>query len=264
MNNSDAERISEIIRRLPDEELKNSRWIITGESTVVSSNDDMEDQIEDHVENISDLPASPITEDQTESKEIQVSPDLSRFTPFRIRRPILRRNRIPQAGRPIIPSITIPSIIRQLFPPTENNISLGNSILGNPPPIDATSLSYLSSIYNSINNEESNWPNNTSEFGIPCPDTEVIKADLAKPIVAECVACKTNQIQTVNFPCMHACYCLECAKPSLRTMNTCPVCRCVYMHISVLYLSYREVNETDGIDFSSNKKRNINDISPNH
>lgn len=72
--------------------------------------------------------------------------------------------------------------------------------------------------------------------GIPCPTTGT--SFEAKAIIAPCVICNHNQIQTVNFPCMHACFCLECVKPSVRHNNTCPQCREPYMNISMLYLSY--------------------------
>jgi len=70
---------------------------------------------------------------------------------------------------------------------------------------------------------------------IPCPD--IGESEEADYIKLSCLICQTNQIQTVNFPCMHACFCLQCAKPSLERFKSCPVCRIKYQHIARLYLA---------------------------
>ena len=78
--------------------------------------------------------------------------------------------------------------------------------------------------------------NHYSEVGIPCPESGPVQE--AKPIVPRCLVCRTNMIQTVNFPCMHACFCLECAQPAVQHSKKCPQCRTEYLHISMLYLAY--------------------------
>jgi len=83
------------------------------------------------------------------------------------------------------------------------------------------------------------------EFGIPVPLETVSEPIEAKAIVAKCVICHTNQVQTVNFPCMHACFCIVCASPAVRHSHTCPNCRTDYLHVSVLYLTYTDAIEDD-------------------
>ena len=83
------------------------------------------------------------------------------------------------------------------------------------------------------------------DHGIPCPTPNTILPVEAKAIVLRCVICRSNQIQTVNFPCMHACFCIDCASPSLNHSNTCPQCRTEYMHISMLYLCSDDPTEED-------------------
>ena len=84
-----------------------------------------------------------------------------------------------------------------------------------------------------------------NSLGIPCPDENTLPVIEAKAIVLRCVVCGENQIQTVNFPCMHACFCLNCASASLKHSKNCPHCRETYMHISMLYLSYGDADEDD-------------------
>lgn len=79
------------------------------------------------------------------------------------------------------------------------------------------------------------------DLGIPCPDSAAPTIE-ARPIVLACVICRQNQIQTVNFPCMHATFCLECARPSVEHSKRCPICRTDYVHISMLYLSYQDTD----------------------
>lgn len=78
--------------------------------------------------------------------------------------------------------------------------------------------------------------NHYSDVGIPCPESGPVQE--AKPVVPRCLVCRTNMIQTVNFPCMHACFCLECAQPAVQHSKKCPQCRTEYLHISMLYLAY--------------------------
>jgi hypothetical protein len=79
--------------------------------------------------------------------------------------------------------------------------------------------------------------------GIPCPQSgDVIEA---KAIILKCSICHVNQIQTVNFPCMHACFCLSCVRPAIMHSNVCPQCREQYMHISMLYLCYNDASHSD-------------------
>lgn len=87
--------------------------------------------------------------------------------------------------------------------------------------------------------------------GIPCPEQNTIPPVEAKPIILRCVICKENQVQTVNFPCMHACFCTKCASDSLKYSKNCPHCRTEYMHISMLYLCYNDSEE------EQHKKRKI-------
>lgn len=79
--------------------------------------------------------------------------------------------------------------------------------------------------------------------GIPCPETGTTHE--AKAIVLSCVICQVNQIQTVNFPCMHACFCLDCVRPSIMHSNICPICRTRYASISMLYLSAVNASQKD-------------------
>lgn len=81
------------------------------------------------------------------------------------------------------------------------------------------------------------------DMGIPVPETGSAAAVEVTDIQIPCIICASNQIQTVNFPCMHACFCVECASPSVMHSNICPVCRVQYMHISMLYLQYKETAE---------------------
>ncbi len=86
---------------------------------------------------------------------------------------------------------------------------------------------------------ESSYFSPESEWaGIPVPETNALAPVEAKAIIFRCVACQHNQIQTVNFPCMHSCFCIQCAKPSVQYSEKCPVCRTKYVHISILYPSY--------------------------
>lgn len=81
--------------------------------------------------------------------------------------------------------------------------------------------------------------------GIPVPETTTIMPIKVRPILFQCIICQSNQVQTVNFPCMHACFCIECAKPSLNHSTCCPECREPYQHISMLYPSYIEAKIND-------------------
>lgn len=91
--------------------------------------------------------------------------------------------------------------------------------------------------------------------GIPCPDKNTLPQVEAKPILLRCIICRENQIQTVNFPCMHACFCTNCASESLKYSNNCPQCRTEYMHISMLYLCYGDPEKDPDPD--QNKKRKV-------
>lgn len=75
--------------------------------------------------------------------------------------------------------------------------------------------------------------------GIPCPAEGA--SEEAVGIIARCAICQTNQIQTVNFPCMHACFCLMCIRPSISVSKICPICRTEYIMVSMLYLHYTTV-----------------------
>ena len=89
---------------------------------------------------------------------------------------------------------------------------------------------------------------------VPVPETSTAGTLIAKPIILACVVCRENQIQTVNFPCMHACFCLACAQPSLQHSQTCPQCRTPYEHIAMLYLLYSDHN----CDQPLKKKQRVN------
>ena len=80
-------------------------------------------------------------------------------------------------------------------------------------------------------------------YGVPCPESGVTEE--AKAIVLRCAICQSNQVQTVNFPCMHACFCLDCAGPAVQQSNICPQCRTAYMHVSMLYLCYKDADDDD-------------------
>lgn len=84
-----------------------------------------------------------------------------------------------------------------------------------------------------------------SSLGIPVPTVDNAESTEAKNVQLPCLICMTNQIQTVNFPCMHACFCVSCAKPSVMHSNICPVCRTQYMHVSMLYLQYKEAHSDE-------------------
>jgi hypothetical protein len=104
--------------------------------------------------------------------------------------------------------------------------------------------------HENFHNEDDN-----KEHGIPCPIPNTIPSVEAKPLVLRCVICKENQIQTVNFPCMHACFCVNCASPSLNHSNTCPQCRTIYMHISLLYICSSDPTDED-IEHIQKKHKN--------
>jgi len=106
--------------------------------------------------------------------------------------------------------------------------------LSEAPPLDI--------MFGSTDYEDDHQPRHRQD-GIPCPETGT--GEEAKAVVLQCSICRNNQIQTVNFPCMHACFCLECAKPSVMQSNICPQCRTQYMHISMLYLCYRDADVDD-------------------
>lgn len=94
------------------------------------------------------------------------------------------------------------------------------------------------------------------DLGIPCPPQNTIPTVEAKAIVLRCVICRENQIQTVNFPCMHACFCINCAAPALNHSATCPQCRTAYMHISMLYLCSGDPTDEDIEPFRKKAKQN--------
>lgn len=94
-----------------------------------------------------------------------------------------------------------------------------------------------------------------NDLGIPCPEKNTLPTTEAKAILLRCVVCSENQIQTVNFPCMHACFCLDCASESLKHSQNCPQCREDYMHISMLYLSYLEADEEDISEHVKKRKK---------
>jgi len=77
-------------------------------------------------------------------------------------------------------------------------------------------------------------------FGIPCPEPGSVKALEAVPILLRCVVCHSNQINTVNFPCMHASFCVDCTSQSVLHSNKCPICRTHIMHVSMLYLCHTD------------------------
>lgn len=85
--------------------------------------------------------------------------------------------------------------------------------------------------------------------GIPCPLSG--QAYEAKATILQCVICRHNQIQTVNFPCMHACFCLECVRPSVMHSNICPQCRTQYMNVSMLYLVQSNASINDLVEHVS-------------
>jgi hypothetical protein len=89
-------------------------------------------------------------------------------------------------------------------------------------------------------------------YGVPCPESGVTEE--AKAIVLRCAICQSNQVQTVNFPCMHACFCLDCAGPAVQQSNICPQCRTAYMHVSMLYLCYKDADDDD-IKHGSKRRR---------
>ena len=78
--------------------------------------------------------------------------------------------------------------------------------------------------------------------GIPCPMNG--ETEEATPVLLQCSICRVNQIQTVNFPCMHACFCLGCVRPAVRNSDICPICRTPYMNVSVLYINYQNCEST--------------------
>jgi hypothetical protein len=116
----------------------------------------------------------------------------------------------------------------------------------------------LSFDFNNIDETHENYNDNDHTVnGIPCPQNgETVEA---KAIIASCVICHVNQIQTVNFPCMHACFCLNCARPALQYSSKCPQCRNKYMHVSMLYLSYKDVNEVDNTSKQKKSRKKIDD-----
>lgn len=80
---------------------------------------------------------------------------------------------------------------------------------------------------------------------IPVPDTNAITPTEAKPVLLRCVVCQENQIQTVNFPCMHACFCILCAKPAITFSKACPQCRKMCASVSILYVCCSDVVRPD-------------------
>lgn len=75
----------------------------------------------------------------------------------------------------------------------------------------------------------------------PCPKPEIFNTVLATPIIVCCIICQTNQIQTVNIPCMHASFCGVCANDAVQNSSKCPDCRGELTNIAPLYLSYTNV-----------------------
>lgn len=139
---------------------------------------------------------------------------------------VLRTRRsINMTGGIFVPSPV--DLFEQKQPPPiiRNSVIMANRRLTEAPPLDE------------IKNEIKDVT-----MGIPVPtDVDVVPVE-ANNISLPCVICMTNQIQTVNFPCMHACFCVACAAPSTVHSNVCPICRVQYMHISMLYLQYKESN----------------------
>lgn len=95
--------------------------------------------------------------------------------------------------------------------------------------------------------------------GIPCPPKG--ESHEAKAIIMRCRICHLNQIQTVNFPCMHSCFCLECVRTSLAHDNRCPICRTEYLHISMWFPCTEDATEDDIVP---DKKRKLSDSSDEH
>ena len=117
-----------------------------------------------------------------------------------------------------------------------------------PPPswnlaVNANASALLSSAPPLVSQRYGIYP--TGELGIPVPSESVASTHEAKAIVLACVLCSVNQIQTVNFPCMHACFCLECAKPAVTHSKCCPICRINYMHVSIMYLQQKDATMKD-------------------
>ena len=72
---------------------------------------------------------------------------------------------------------------------------------------------------------------------IPCP-MEVDSELDAEPVLLACIICKSHQITTVNFPCMHSCMCITCSNIMVKRPNVkCPVCRSGIIQIAKIYLS---------------------------
>ena len=90
---------------------------------------------------------------------------------------------------------------------------------------------------------------------VPCPAPGTVPTIEAKAIVAKCVVCHVNQIQTVNFPCMHACFCIDCATPALEHSEVCPQCRTVCMHVAMLYLVHTDARAEDFIEHVHKKQK---------
>ena len=81
------------------------------------------------------------------------------------------------------------------------------------------------------------------------PIPEVTSENISVPIIAECVICKTNIINTINFPCQHACMCVDCSRCYGKVQNICPICRTPLQSIDRIYLSYSK--------FTKPKKKKI-------
>jgi hypothetical protein len=134
-----------------------------------------------------------------------------------------------------------------------------------PPPswnsaVNANASTLLSSAPPLVSQRYGIYP--TGELGIPVPSESAANTCEAKAIVLACVLCSVNQIQTVNFPCMHACFCLECAKPAVANSKCCPICRINYMHVSMMYLQQKDATMKD-LPVVGQKREREDDIVEN-
>lgn len=64
----------------------------------------------------------------------------------------------------------------------------------------------------------------------------------AIPIIAACVICQSKQIDTINSPCMHACFCLNCANPATIIDKKCPICRVKLTEVLRMFLCFSDID----------------------
>jgi len=72
---------------------------------------------------------------------------------------------------------------------------------------------------------------------LPVPETT--KENKSVPILATCLICMENIVNTITFPCNHAVMCVTCSQDYGKIQNVCPYCRTALLSIERMYLIYK-------------------------